>query len=139
MTSQSEGALSDRTGPYRVLSLDGGGIRGLIEATLLAEIEDRTGQPIYDLFDLIVGTSTGGLIALLLTCPQSGRGSRPLSAKDVVGLFESRAHEIFPKSLVTRARMLLRPRYSAGPLEALLRELFGEVLLESALKHVLIS
>lgn len=48
----------------RVLFLDGGGIRGLILVEILIEIEKRTGQKITDLFDWIVGTSTGGIVAL---------------------------------------------------------------------------
>jgi patatin-like phospholipase/acyl hydrolase len=47
----------------KVLSIDGGGIRGLIPAVVLAEIERRTGRRIADLFDLIAGTSTGGILA----------------------------------------------------------------------------
>ncbi|HEY3086686.1 MAG TPA: patatin-like phospholipase family protein [Jatrophihabitantaceae bacterium] len=48
----------------RVLSIDGGGMRGIIPAMILAEIERRTKRPIAKLFDLITGTSTGGIIAL---------------------------------------------------------------------------
>jgi len=53
----------------KILAIDGGGIRGVIPAVLLAEIEKRTGQPISELFDLIAGTSTGGIPALLLAAP----------------------------------------------------------------------
>jgi hypothetical protein len=49
---------------FRILSIDGGGIRGVIPAAVLGEIENRTGQRIADLFDLISGTSTGGILAL---------------------------------------------------------------------------
>ena len=48
---------------YSVLSIDGGGIRGIIPCTVLAEIEKRTGKPVAELFDLIAGTSTGGILA----------------------------------------------------------------------------
>ena len=51
----------------KILSIDGGGIRGLIPALILQEIERRTGQRIHTLFDLIVGTSTGGILAIALT------------------------------------------------------------------------
>ena len=49
---------------FKVLAVDGGGIRGIIPALVLAEIEARTTRPISDLFDLFAGTSTGGIIAL---------------------------------------------------------------------------
>ena len=52
---------------FRILSIDGGGIRGLIPAIVLAELETRVGKPTSSMFDLIVGTSTGGIIALGLT------------------------------------------------------------------------
>ena len=48
----------------KILSIDGGGIRGVIPAAVLVEIEERTGRPVAELFDLIAGTSTGGLLAL---------------------------------------------------------------------------
>ena len=48
----------------RILFLDGGGIRGLIQIEILMEIERRTGRKITELFDWIVGTSTGGIVAL---------------------------------------------------------------------------
>lgn len=50
----------------RILCLDGGGIRGLVQMTILQEIERKTGKRITDLFDWIVGTSTGGVVALAL-------------------------------------------------------------------------
>lgn len=48
----------------KILSIDGGSIRGLIPALVLAEIETRTGKTVADCFDLIAGTSTGGILAL---------------------------------------------------------------------------
>ncbi len=53
-------------GGSRVLFLDGGGIKGLIQLEVLIQIEQRTGRTIIELFDWIVGTSTGGVIALAL-------------------------------------------------------------------------
>ena len=50
--------------PLRVLAIDGGGIRGLIPAHVLAYLEDRTGRPTCEMFDVIAGTSTGAILAL---------------------------------------------------------------------------
>jgi len=50
----------------RILFLDGGGIRGLIQIEILEELEKRTGRKVTELFDWIVGTSTGGIVALAL-------------------------------------------------------------------------
>ena len=57
----------------RVLSIDGGGIRGIIPAMVIASIEKKVGKPARELFDLMVGTSTGGILALGLSRPGSGR------------------------------------------------------------------
>lgn len=59
----------------RILCLDGGGIRGLLQLTILQEIERRTGKRISELFDWIVGTSTGGIIVLALVYGETGMSS----------------------------------------------------------------
>lgn len=62
---------------FKVLSIDGGGIRGLVPAMVLAELERKAGQPASALFDLIVGSSTGGILALGL--------AKGKPAKDLAG------------------------------------------------------
>ena len=52
------------TDPIRILALDGGGMRGVMTARILVELERLSGRPIAGLFDVIAGTSTGGMIAL---------------------------------------------------------------------------
>ena len=63
-----------------ILSIDGGGIRGIIPARILELIEAKTGRPIASLFDMVAGTSTGGILALGLTKPNAGRTGPALSA-----------------------------------------------------------
>ena len=63
--------------PVNVLSLDGGGIRGLILSLFLEAIETRTGKPISALFDIIAGTSTGGILALALSKPKEPGSQEP--------------------------------------------------------------
>ena len=55
--------------PVRLLSIDGGGIRGILPTIVLAELERRTGKATSKLFDLMAGTSTGGIVALGLAMP----------------------------------------------------------------------
>jgi patatin-like phospholipase/acyl hydrolase len=63
---------------YCVLAIDGGGIRGIIPATVLADLERLVApRAVADVFDLIVGTSTGGILALGLTVPDAGRPRHP--------------------------------------------------------------
>lgn len=78
----------------RVLSIDGGGIRGIIPATVLVELERLTGRRIYELFDLLVGTSTGGILSLALTCAQSS--GLPRTAAEIRSLYLDRGWRIFP-------------------------------------------
>jgi uncharacterized protein len=86
----------------RILAIDGGGIRGLIPAVVLAELERRTGRRIADLFDLIAGTSPGGILACGLTRPASDGAGPAFTAADLIGLYESEGPEIFHRSLVKR-------------------------------------
>jgi len=78
----------------RVLAIDGGGIRGIIPARVLVEIEKLTRRPIAELFDLIVGTSTGGILALGLTKP--GSNGPAFSAAQLLDLYLNHGENIFP-------------------------------------------
>jgi len=87
--------MSKENKPYKILSIDGGGIRGLIPALILVEFEKRTGKPISELFDLVAGTSTGGIIAAGLNIPDKETRKAAYSAKDFVKLFKNRGQMIF--------------------------------------------
>ena len=76
----------------RVLSLDGGGIRGIIPALVVAHLERQMGAPASELFDLIVGTSTGGILALGLSL-QDQQGGSLLAAKRLVALWSGTVHK----------------------------------------------
>src|ERR1700750_690070 len=84
--------------PLRVLAIDGGGIRGILPAMVLADLERRTNRPIIDLFDLIVGTSTGGLVTLALSCPD-GEGKPRHTARDIIRLYEVEGKRVFSRSV----------------------------------------
>lgn len=77
---------SDATEFYDVLSIDGGGVRGIIPALILAEVERRAGIPLYRLFHLNIGTSTGSLIAAALLLPR-GHCDRPLTAGEITRMY----------------------------------------------------
>jgi predicted acylesterase/phospholipase RssA len=120
----------------RVLAIDGGGIRGLIPALVLAEIERRTGRRIADLVDLIAGTSTGGILACALARPD------PLAAAELAGLYEQEGPRIFDRSLVktiASADGYLDERYDDSGLVGALRRYLGDVRLADANVPVLLT
>jgi patatin-like phospholipase/acyl hydrolase len=80
---------------FRVLSIDGGGIRGIVPATVLAHIEEICASPIATLFDLIVGTSTGGILAMGLTAPDEAGRPRN-AASSLLELYGAKAESVFP-------------------------------------------
>ncbi len=125
----------------RILSIDGGGIRGIIPALVLARIETLTGQPIARLFDLVAGTSTGGILALGLTIPKNG--CQPLhSAQELADLYEHQGRRIFSRSILRRictADSLLWKKYSCAGIEQVLLEYFGDARLRDAVTDVLVT
>jgi patatin-like phospholipase/acyl hydrolase len=107
----------------RVLSIDGGGIRGIIPALVLTEVERRTGKQVYELFDLIAGTSTGGILACALCAPD------PLPAEQLVALYAEEGPAIFDRSVWQRiksAEGLLDEKYDSGPLDRALHRFLAE-------------
>jgi patatin-like phospholipase/acyl hydrolase len=108
---------------------------------VLAEIERRTKQPIHKLFDLIAGTSTGGILALSLVKPGKGRGAH-YKAADMVQLYETQGRRIFSRSLVHQVLSLgslVNKKYQSGPVESVLKEYFGNARLSQALTNVLVT
>jgi patatin-like phospholipase/acyl hydrolase len=106
----------------RVLAVDGGGIRGLIPALVLAELERRAGRRTFELFDLIAGTSTGGIVACALCAPEA------LPASELVKLYEEEGPEIFDRSLFQRIRSaegLLDEKYDDAALDRALERFLG--------------
>lgn len=125
----------------RILSVDGGGIRGVIPAMVLSYIEDKVG-PSAAQFDLIGGTSTGGIIALALSCPKGGTTEPLYTARALVELYEKRGPEIFYTSTLQKIASgfgLLDEKYSYKSLEKVLADYFGNMPLSAALTKVLVS
>lgn len=124
----------------RVLSVDGGGLRGAIALYAIDDIERRVEKPIEQCFDLIAGTSTGALIAIGLCYSKNGI-DRAYSTSELINIYETRGGEIFPKPLLQPARFcrsLFHRKYSNHGLRKVLSDLFGDDRLNSCLKPVLI-
>lgn len=115
---------------FQILSLDGGGIKGLFSAAILAHLEEDLNINVSDYFDLIVGTSTGGIIALGL-----GLGMKP---HDIVHFYVGKGQAIFPGSIITNLRKYWRNKFDASPLENALKECFNDKLLGESKKRLVI-
>lgn len=126
MNDQQDNKL---TSIFRILCLDGGGLRGIFTSSFLSTLEQLSRKSIAESFDLLVGTSTGGIIALAL-----GLG---IPAKEILSLYVDRGSEIFPGR--TWLRILLGPKYSNFPLEKELRRMFGDNTLNDCTTPVCIT
>ena len=138
---------------FRILSLDGGGIRGAFTASCLAEMEKRLDRPLVEHFDLIAGASTGGIIAAALACG--------LSAADILQMYRRHGEKIFTRGgsiwrvgarqigttalhpllrlkLGRQSEDLFYARYAEEPLKNALTEVFGDRVFESIVKTRLI-
>lgn len=135
---------------FRILSVDGGGIRGLVPALVVAELERRlqeaTGEEarrLADYFHLFAGTSTGGLVALSLTTPDPDVPERPrISGTELASLYTDDGPSIFRRSLLRRLITLdgwRAPKYSLAPLEAAVVRRLGTAELKSALRDLVLS
>lgn len=139
--------MTGTQGVRRVLAIDGGGLKGALPAALLAEIEERSGRRIVDQFDLIAGTSTGGIIALGL--------AMGLSAKEILAFYRTRGPSIFRQSaepegtlsarvragvsrLARAARSLFLSKYGSEGLREALSSVFAERLLGEAQTRLVI-
>lgn len=101
----------------RILTIDGGGTKGVFPAALLAKLEETLGAPIVDYFDLIAGTSTGGIIAIAL-----GLG---IPAHEVLRLYSEHAHRIFSGGFGFGLPGIFRAKYAKSALRDVLTEVFG--------------
>jgi uncharacterized protein len=124
-----------------ILSIDGGGIRGLIPAVVLAEIERRTGRRVAELFDLIAGTSTGGILACALA--RAGDDGRPrFEAAELIELYESEGPKIFAHEALKDVESLgglVDERYDDGALNDTLARYLGDARLSQTLTDVLVT
>lgn len=121
----------DNGSRFQILALDGGGLKGIFPAAVLAGLEQDLETSIADHFDLIAGTSTGGIIALAL-----GAG---ISPKEVVEFYATHGPRIFRNPFGLRNLLhWTRSKYAPGPLRHALEEIFGDRTLSDSRKRLVI-
>lgn len=133
----------------KILSIDGGGIRGIIPGQILVALEkklqDHSGKPearLADYFDFFAGTSTGGILTCICLCPSEEEPSKArFSAQDAVDLYMNHGEEIFDVNLWQRLRSgdgYLDEKYGEFALEKNLKNYFGDLKLSELLKPCII-
>jgi patatin-like phospholipase/acyl hydrolase len=132
----------------RILSIDGGGIRGVLPGQVIVALEEKlkriSGNPearVADYFDLFAGTSTGGILTCLYLAP--GASGRPkFSAKEAVDIYLKNGGTIFHESFrhkVYSAGGFTEEKYPSGAIEGLLKDYFGDTKLSELLKPCIIT
>ena len=127
----------------RILSIDGGGIRGIVPGQILVEIEKTFGVQVANDFDLVAGTSTGGILACAFLLENPDQPSQPkFSAEEVVGLYFERGDKIFDVPFFHKLRTVVGvfdEKYPATGIEEALKDYFGDVWLKDLLKPCVIT
>jgi uncharacterized protein len=135
----------------RILSLDGGGIRGIIPATVMEYVESELikrsknkNARIADYFDMVVGTSTGGILGCYYLTPNTAKV--PLSrfvAREALEIYSKKGHEIFNDSKrsgwLGLRQLFNATRFSPDNLEKILKDTFGDLAFHDLLKPCIIT
>ena len=137
----------------RILSIDGGGIRGILPGVVLSYIEEQLmaleGEHVRlsDYFDLLVGTSTGGILACTYLIPARDAAGNPtnrpkFTAREAVDLYLERGDDIFDITFWQKLKSkggLTDEKYSAAELEEALNDYYGDTLLSELLRPCLVT
>lgn len=131
---------------FVILSIDGGGIRGLIPIQVLKHIENLLEIELHNFFDLFAGTSTGGLIACGINLEGYKKSpDRKYKIEEIEKIYKSKGDNIFPDSKNTIARAknfvsdFFRPQFDSQNLEIILEEYFGNSRMTSCIKPIFIT
>jgi patatin-like phospholipase/acyl hydrolase len=131
----------------KIISIDGGGIKGIVAATILNRLEETFQKPLHKCTDIIAGTSTGGLIACGLTIPEEvgddefSTGNARFDTKDLVEVYKNLGEIVFTNTFWYRVKTLwglIGPKYKINGLEKVIEAKFQDIKLEKALTHVII-
>ncbi|HEX9020381.1 MAG TPA: patatin-like phospholipase family protein, partial [Nitrospirota bacterium] len=117
MKEQAFAKLNIKTGNKALLCLDGGGIRGIMTLQLLKKLEETAGLPCHELFDMVAGTSTGGIIAGLIAMGKN--------AAEIEDLYIRLVKQVFTKRGWAANRFLNPPDYTKKNYRAVLKEIVG--------------
>jgi tetratricopeptide (TPR) repeat protein len=141
--SVTKNCKKDGFKPYNILTVDGGGVRGLIPAVWLSELERRAGRSCSSLFHMMAGTSTGAIIVAGLSTPDLDNVQVPrYKASEILELYSEKASNIFTSSLspISKIYQVLShsPKYSDSGRRTLFELYFGKTLFSKSLTDLVI-
>lgn len=133
---------------FKILAIDGGGIRGVLPLQVIKYIESLTKKEIHHSFDLIAGTSTGGILSSALTLQDTASvegNKRKYSLEELELIYKKRGREIFPipnnkfKENVIACKRWFKPQFSPDNLNKVLTDYLGKHRITNCLKPIFIS
>lgn len=124
--------------PFRILSIDGGGIRGIYPAHILHCIEEHLQVKLYESFDMIAGTSTGAIIAAGITCGVPAVKIVDMYSKHGAGIFSKKSSYFPGRRLKSMFQPMFDSVYDARYLENVLADVFGDTRLGEITKPLLL-
>jgi uncharacterized protein len=124
-----------------IISVDGGGIKGIVAITILQAIQSKLPKPIHEYVDCFAGTSTGGLIAAGLTAPGED-GKVKFTTDDLVEIYQTLGPDVFDRSFWHKVKTLwglVGPKFPLNGLAKVSEDKFGATKLKESLTHVVIA
>lgn len=132
---------------FRILCIDGGGLRGIVPLQFIKEIERITKEPIHKTFDLIAGTSTGGLLTIALTLQDNESvetDKRKYELEEIENIYLNEGKKIFPQknffkkktSILTK---LFSPEFNTKNFDAVLNKYFSDERISKCLRPIFIT
>jgi patatin-like phospholipase/acyl hydrolase len=124
---------------YKILSIDGNGVKGILPIFVLADIEKQCNRYLPDVFNMFAGTSTGGVIASMTTIPENERSTKPLySASAQIEIFIDNGKNIFPR-LNSMSRYLGQTLSCSKNLREMYRNKTKDFYLSQTLNDLIVS
>jgi len=130
---------------FRILSIDGGGLRGVVPLVILKKVEEITGKRITESFDLFAGTSTGGLISCAISIKDPLNPSQPLyTLDDIMDVYIKRGCEIFPQystlaNAIHKVTDMFSPRYDTSGIEKVFRDVLKDYRLTDVMNNIIVG
>ena len=130
---------------FNILAIDGGGIRGIVPLAILQKIEEISGKKVHEMFDMMAGTSTGGLIVSCLTLKEHPDSTEPkYNLEDLAKIYTTDGGTIFPirtgiGKIIRSALTLFEPEFSPAGLDKVLSEYVQGQRIKDAYRPLLVS